>query len=183
MQACRVLRSAVAAPLKKNVTFEAVIPLQRYLEQPNMLRQPLWKTFWEAQFNSRTFLFFGKSWMTFASLGLFLWWTRLFDPAPMERLDRYWLNSPQFRILSAFHNQGKRPAFSISLLTHDIRYFFRGIDHPFGLNEYKDMLFKLRENYLIEKHPGIQYPYVFRQFRAVKTPDTLEVHTYPLPNN
>ena len=34
---------------------------------------------------------------------------------------------------------------------------YRGLDHPFSLNEFKDYLFKMRENYLIQKYPGVQY--------------------------
>ena len=31
-----------------------------------------------------------------------------------------------------------------------VRYFYRGNDHPFTLNELKDFYFKLRENWLIQ---------------------------------
>lgn len=83
--------------------------------------------------------------------------------------------SAKFRILSAFHNPGKRPGLKISLMTYEARYFYRGLDHPFSLNEIKDFLFKLRENYLINTYEGIQFPFVFRQFNRVQTPGTLEV--------
>eukprot|EP00923_Selenidium_pygospionis_P050618 GHVN01087590.1.p1 GENE.GHVN01087590.1~~GHVN01087590.1.p1 ORF type:complete len:197 (+),score=19.17 GHVN01087590.1:59-649(+) len=169
------------APLTRDVALKEILPPSKHLEPPNYLRTPLWKTVWEGQFNSGTFAFFGKSWITVAAVTAFLYWTRVFDPPPLERLDRYWLNSPKFRILSAFHNQGRRPGFAISMLTYEIRYFFRGIDHPFGMNEYKDLLFKLRENFIIESHPGVQYPYVFRQFNKVETPAKLSVNLYAPP--
>ncbi len=38
---------------------------------------------------------------------------------------------------------------NISLL--QLRYYYRGNDHPFTLNEIKDYYFKLRENYLIQE--------------------------------
>lgn len=167
--------------LHRNVPLSEIIPVKRYLEPPNFTRMPLWRSFWEGQFNSGTFAFFGKSWMTVAMVTFFLWWSRLLDPPPLERLDRYWINSPKFRILSAYHNKRRRPGFSISMLTYEIRYFFRGMDHPFALNEYKDLLFKLRENYIISQHPGVQYPYVFRQINKVKTPGDLKVNLYPPP--
>ncbi|UKJ90252.2 hypothetical protein MACJ_001184 [Theileria orientalis] len=100
------------------------------------------------------------------------------DPPPLERLDRYWLNSPKFRILSAYYNSGKRPAAKIALMTYEVRYFNRGLDHPFTMNEVKDFLFKMKENYLIENHPGVQYPNVFRQHSNVKTPATLTVNLH-----
>jgi hypothetical protein len=40
-----------------------------------------------------------------------------------------------------------------------------------GINEWKDNLYKLREDFLIHEFPGIQYPYIFKQFPHVKTPD------------
>lgn len=99
---------AKITPLSKNIGFSEIFSTGRYLELPNYVRQPLWKSWWEAQFNNRTFLFFGKSWMAAASLVAFLYWTRLFgesratsstnqyvnvDPPPKERLDKYWFNS------------------------------------------------------------------------------------------
>lgn len=172
-------KGVAPTPLTRNIKFTEVFTRGSYLNTPNYVRRPLWKSFWEAQFNGRTFLFFGKSWMALGSLVAFLYWTRIFDPPPKERLDKYWLNSPKFRILSAFHNPGKRPAFKVSCLTYNTRYYHRGIDHPFGVNEWKDNLFKLHEQFTIEEHPGVQYPYVHRQFRRVSTSDPLLVHTYP----
>lgn len=63
----------------------------------------------------------------------------------------------------------------ISLMTYEVRYFFRGLDHPFGLSEIKDFLFKLREKQMIDRYHGVQFPFVFRQFNRVQTPGTLEV--------
>lgn len=169
------------SPLSKNVKFSEIFITGNYLQPPNYVRHPLWKSWWEAQFNNRTFFLFGKSWMAATSLLIFLCWTRIFDPPPKERLDKYWLNSPKFRILTSYHNPGKRPAYKISCLTFNTRYYHRGIDHPFGINEWKDHLFKLHEQFVIEQNPGVQYPYVHRQFNRVQTPDVLEVHKYPSP--
>lgn len=172
------------APLDRNIEMNEILHPRWVLEPPNYVRQPLWRQFWEAQFNNRSFFFFGNAWTSAAAFAAFLWWSRIFDPPPKERLDRYWLNSPKFRILSAFHNQGKRPALKISLMTYEARYFYRGLDHPFSLNEIKDFLFKLRENYLVNKYQGIQFPFVFRQFNRVSTPGTLAVHlSDPLPDD
>ncbi|EPR59767.1 putative transmembrane protein [Toxoplasma gondii TgCatPRC2] len=168
-----------AKTLERNVPMKEILQPLWVVEPPNFLRQPVWKQFWEAQFANRSFFFFGNAWTSAAAFAFFIWWSRVFDPPPKERLDRYWLNSPKFRILSAFHNPGKRPGLKISLMTYEARYCYRGLDHPFTLNEMKDFLFKLREQYLVNKYEGIQFPFVFRQFNRVSTPGTLEVHTSP----
>eukprot|EP00921_Rhytidocystis_pertsovi_P015407 GHVQ01024490.1.p1 GENE.GHVQ01024490.1~~GHVQ01024490.1.p1 ORF type:complete len:206 (-),score=19.01 GHVQ01024490.1:544-1161(-) len=170
-----------SAPLNKNLLFSDIVRPKWLLEEQNFLRQPLWKQWWEAQFNARTLWILGCSWASLLTVTSFLWWSRVFDPPPPERYDRYWYNSAKFRIISARENPGKRPAHTISLLTYNTRYYHRGLDHPFGLNEMKDVLFKLRENFLIERYPGVQYPYVYRQFNRVTTPGTLKVPVYPLP--
>ena len=59
-----------------------------------------------------------------------------------------------------------------------VRYLFRGYDHPFTLNETKDFLFKLRENWVIQSGENIQYPYVFKQFTNAPS-GVLNVHPYP----
>lgn len=174
MNTSRVLRA-----LQRNIQFTEVLPIKQRLDQPNYVRHPLWKTFFEANFTNRTFLFFGKSWITLTAFTAFIWWSRILDPPPEERMDRYWINSPKFRTLSALHNPDKRPGLAISLLTFDLRYFRRFFDHPFALNETKDLLFKIKENHLVTKHKNIQYPYVFRQINKVSTQGTLNVHVYP----
>lgn len=173
--------AAAKAPevLERNVEMKEILHPRWVLEPPNFLRQPLWKQFWEAQFANRSFWFFGNAWTSAAAFTAFLWWSRVFDPPPKERLDRYWLNSPKFRILSAFHNPGKRPGLKISLMTYEARYCYRGLDHPFTLNEMKDFLFKLREQFLVSKYEGIQFPFVFRQYNRVSTPGVLAVHVSP----
>lgn len=173
--------SAAPTPLARNVKMSEILSPRWVLEPPNFLRRPLWRQWWEAQFANRSFFFFGNAWTSAAAFAAFLWWSRVFDPPPKERLDRYWLNSPKFRIISAFHNPGKRPALKISLMTYEVRYCYRGLDHPFTINEIKDFLFKLREQHLVNYFHGVQFPFVFRQFNRVKTPATLEVHTSPVP--
>lgn len=164
-----------------NPRFSEIVRPAWLLEEENLLRTPLWRQWWEAQFSARTLFVLGSSWASLVTLTGLFWWSRLLDPPPPERYDRYWYNSPKYRILSARENPGKRPGHTISWLTYSCRYFERGLDHPFGLNEMKDVLFKLRENLLIERFPGVQYPYVYRQFNRVQTPSTLKVPLYPLP--
>merc|ERR1711924_483900 len=83
-------------------------------------------------------------------------------------------------IQSAYANPGTRPAFKIAQEQPKLRYIYRGLDHPFTLNEFKDYLFKMRENYLIQKYPGVQYPYVFKQMMPETTPDPLRA---PVPQD
>lgn len=54
---------------------------------------------------------------------------RLFDS---RHINVYLFHLAKFRILTAFHNPGKRPAYKISCLTFNTRYYHRGIDHPYG---------------------------------------------------
>lgn len=89
------------------------------------------------------------------------------------------MNSERYRIINAFYNQGKRPALEMAKLAGWVRYTLRGMDHPFTLNERVDMWFKQREQYLIARNPGVQYPYVFRNYSKVNGPDVLKVHVYP----
>ncbi|GFE54786.1 hypothetical protein BaOVIS_021900 [Babesia ovis] len=172
------LAAASPPPLSENIVFRRVIKPKWVIEPPNYTRTSLWKQFFEGQFHSRNFFIFGGTWTAIASFGFFVWYSRIFDTPPRERLDRYWFNSPKFRILSAFYNPGKRPGASISMMTYEVRYFDKGHDHPFNVNEIKDYLFKLKENYLIENHPGVQYPHVFRQHSNVKTPAKLVVNLH-----
>ncbi|SBT37155.1 hypothetical protein, conserved in Apicomplexan species [Plasmodium ovale wallikeri] len=164
--------------LKRNVEFKEIFKPRWFLESPNYSRMPLWRRFFEGQYTNGSFLFFGNAWTSMFAFAFMLWFSRIFDPPPLERVDKYWLNSPKFRILSAFYNEGKRPGVKISLMTYEARYFYRGIDHPFTINEIKDLWFKLRENYLIESIPAIQYPHVFRQYNNVSTPADLHVHLH-----
>ncbi|KAK2198008.1 hypothetical protein BdWA1_001013 [Babesia duncani] len=171
-------KTGAPEPLEHNVPFGSILKPRWVLEVPNYTRRPLWRQFFEAQFSSRNFLCFGSTWTAIAAFGALVYYSRLFDTPPLERMDRYWFNSPKFRILSAYYNPCKRPGAKISLLTFEIRYFDRGLDHPFGINEVKDLVFKLKENYSIENHPGIQYPHVFRQHANVTTPPTLAVQLH-----
>eukprot|EP00922_Rhytidocystis_sp_ex-Travisia-forbesii_P060419 GHVS01089555.1.p1 GENE.GHVS01089555.1~~GHVS01089555.1.p1 ORF type:complete len:250 (+),score=31.05 GHVS01089555.1:160-909(+) len=164
-----------------SLQFSEVVKPQWLLEEPNFIRRPIWRQWWEAQFSSRALFVLGSSWASFLTLTGVLWWSRLLDPPPPERYDLYWYNSPKFRIMSARENPGSRPGLTISQLTWTARYNNRGMDHPFSLNELKDSLFKLRENLIIQAHPGVQYPYVFKNINSVQTPATLKVPLYPLP--
>lgn len=59
------------------------------------------------------------------------------------------------------------------LFSLQIRYFYRGFDHPYTINEAKDQLWKLRENWIIQNYPGVQYPYVSKQMMPPQLPDKM----------
>lgn len=85
------------------------------------------------------------------------------------------MHSPKFRMQTAYANPGTRPAAKIAQEQAKVRYFHRGNDHPFTLNEVKDFYFKLRENWLIQHYPGIQYPFVYKQMTPAQTDEPLKV--------
>jgi hypothetical protein len=145
---------------------------------PNYTRAPFWKYFWVQNFVTRQHVF-SLHHVGFLGIAGFCWWVGWFQTAPVQRRDKYYMNSAKFRIQSAYANPGTRPAFKIAQEQAKLRYIYRGLDHPFSLNEFKDYLFKMRENYLIQKYPGVQYPYVFKQMMPETTPDPLIVHPYP----
>lgn len=168
--------------LTRQIPLSEIFPYEaNLLYYPNYQRIPLSRAFFEAQFCARNFGFFGTSWTSFLSLLLVIWYCRAFDPAPNERIDRYWLHSPKFRILVAQKSPGRRPGYAIAFISSTIRYIFRGLDHSLSINERKDLLFKLKESYLVEINPTIQYPYLFRQLNKVHTKDPHNIHIYSIP--
>ena len=146
--------------------------LQGAFKIPNLTRQPFWKFAWQQQFVNRQFGF-SMHFVGLAGVVAFFWVTGMFAPAPVERRDRYLMNGARFRLQTAYNNPGKRPAFKIAQEQGKIRYYYRGLDHAFSLNEQKDLLWKLRENWIIQRYPGIQYPNVARQMSPVGLPDVL----------
>jgi len=92
----------------------------------------------------------------------------------VERQDKYYMNGAKFRLQSAYFNPGKRPAFKIAQEQGKLRYYYRGFDHPFSINETKDLLWKLRENWIIQTYPGIQYPNVSRQMMPSNLPPVIK---------
>merc|ERR1712226_1304124 len=120
------------------------------------------------------FLASSVTWCPWQLLGRAL----VFATAPIERREKYYMHSPKFRLQSAYANPGTRPAAKIAQEQAKVRYFHRGYDHPFTLNELKDFYFKLRENWLIQHYPGIQYPFVHRQMIPEQTEDPLKVPLY-----
>jgi len=184
----RILQSAAAAGVSKGIGAPALLQKNIRIDEfyrrsvglviPNYTRMPFFAHWWEVNFSTGNWLFGLNCFGTLAG-ALFIVWTGWLDKPPIDRIDRTTLNSAKYRILCAYYNEGKRPALKIAQFGAKVRYYYRGIDHPTTVNEEKDMLFKLRENYLIEKHPGIQYPYVHRQFNQVKTPSELKVPLYP----
>lgn len=111
----------------------------------------------------------------------FFYWSGALDTAPVERQEKYYMHSGKFRLQTAYANPGKRPAAKIAQEQAKIRYFYVGNDEAYTLNEMKDYFFKLRENYLIQAYPGVQYPFVYRQMMPGSTDDPLKVDLYALP--
>eukprot|EP00747_Dinoflagellata_sp_TGD_P164125 gnl/TRDRNA2_/TRDRNA2_183614_c0_seq1.p2 gnl/TRDRNA2_/TRDRNA2_183614_c0~~gnl/TRDRNA2_/TRDRNA2_183614_c0_seq1.p2 ORF type:complete len:200 (+),score=39.60 gnl/TRDRNA2_/TRDRNA2_183614_c0_seq1:68-667(+) len=181
----RALRSAVA-PLERNVKPEEFISangggLHGAFDIPNYRRASFWKFFWAQHFVTRQHVFNVHHTGYIVLLGFF-YWTGAFSTAPTERQEKYYMHSPKYRLQSAYANPGTRPAAKIAQEQAKVRYFHRGHDHPFTVNELKDFYFKLRENWLIQHYPGIQYPFVYRQMTPEKTQEPLKVHIEdPLP--
>ena len=84
------------------------------------------------------------------------------------------MNGAKFRLQSSYANPGTRPAYKIAQEQGKVRFYYRGIDHPFTINESKDLLWKMRENWVIQKYPGIQYPYVAKQMMPPQLPDVIK---------
>ncbi|EER05528.1 conserved hypothetical protein [Perkinsus marinus ATCC 50983] len=139
---------------------------------PNLRRAPFWKFIWTQQFVARQHFFSVHHAGLLFSMAFF-WWTGWFDTAPVERRDKYYMNGAKFRLQSAYHNPGTRPAYKIAQEQAKIRYFYRGFDHPYTINEAKDQLWKLRENWIIQNYPGVQYPYVSKQMMPPQLPDKM----------
>eukprot|EP00928_Gymnodinium_smaydae_P086740 TRINITY_DN7117_c0_g2_i4.p2 TRINITY_DN7117_c0_g2~~TRINITY_DN7117_c0_g2_i4.p2 ORF type:complete len:193 (+),score=49.52 TRINITY_DN7117_c0_g2_i4:161-739(+) len=177
----RALRAAIA-PLERNVLPEEFISkkgggLHGAFEIPNYRRASFASYFWAQHFVTRQHVF-NVHHTGYIVLCFFFWWTGAFSTAPIERREKYYMHSPKFRLQSAYANPGTRPAAKIAQEQAKVRYFYRGYDHPFTLNELKDVYFKLRENYLIQHYPGVQYPYVYRQMIPEKTDEPLKVPLY-----
>eukprot|EP00435_Cladocopium_sp_Y103_P010978 s945_g2.t2 len=174
----RIARSAIA-PLERNIKPDEFISfngggLHGAFEIPNYRRAPFWKYFWAQHFVTRQHVF-NVHHTGYIVLCVFFWWTGAFSTAPMERREKYYMHSPKFRLQTAYANPGTRPAAKIAQEQAKVRYFYRGHDHAFTLNEMKDFYFKLRENWLIQHYPGIQYPFVHRQMIPEKTAEPLKV--------
>merc|ERR1719169_120166 len=168
-----------AAPLTKNILPEEFISakwgsIHGAFEIPNYRRAPFWKYFWAQHFVTRQHVF-NIHHTGYIVLLTFFWWTGAFSTAPIERREKYYMHSPKFRLQSAYANPGTRPAAKIAQEQAKIRYFHRGYDHPFTVNEMKDLFFKLRENWLIQHYPGIQYPFVHRQMNPAQFHEPLKV--------
>ncbi len=152
--------------------------IQGAFQIPNLRRTPFWRFFWNQQFVNRQHVF-SMHHVGFIALLAFFWGTGWFQTAPVERQDRYYMNGAKYRLQSAYHNPGKRPAYKIAVEQGKIRYYYRGHDHAFSLNETKDVLWKLRENWLIQRYPGLQYPNVARQMMPTDLPKVLSTKATP----
>ena len=146
--------------------------IQGAFQIPNLRRTSFLNFFWQQQFVNRQHLF-SMHHVGFVGLLAFLWSTGWFSTAPKERQDQYYMNGAKFRLQSAYHNPGRRPAYKIALEQGKIRYYYRGEDHPFTINETKDLLWKMRENWIIQQYPGVQYPNVARQIMPTDLPAVL----------
>eukprot|EP00811_Abedinium_folium_P009939 NODE_19192_length_855_cov_4.177198.p2 GENE.NODE_19192_length_855_cov_4.177198~~NODE_19192_length_855_cov_4.177198.p2 ORF type:complete len:209 (-),score=51.61 NODE_19192_length_855_cov_4.177198:155-781(-) len=174
----RAARAAIE-PLKRNIRPEEFISsnwggLHGAFEIPNYRRAGFWKFFWVQHFVTRQHVF-NVHHTGYIVLCAFFWWTGAFATAPIERREKHYMHSPKFRMQTAYANPGTRPAAKIAQEQAKVRYFHRGNDHPFTINEVKDFYFKLRENWLIQHYPGIQYPFVYRQMVPEKTDEPLKV--------
>ncbi|CAD7932528.1 unnamed protein product [Amoebophrya sp. A25] len=173
------------ARLSKNVTAEEIIgprhgSMTGIFEIPNFRRMPFWSYIWTQNFVNRQHLF-NVHHSGYIAVCLFFWYCGCLDTAPLERREKYYMNSAKFRMQTAYANPGTRPAAKIAQEQAKLRYYYRGNDHPFTLNETKDFYFKMRENYLIQEYPGVQYPFVYRHMMPEEVDDPLKVDLYPLP--
>eukprot|EP00746_Dinoflagellata_sp_MGD_P161693 gnl/MRDRNA2_/MRDRNA2_88929_c0_seq1.p1 gnl/MRDRNA2_/MRDRNA2_88929_c0~~gnl/MRDRNA2_/MRDRNA2_88929_c0_seq1.p1 ORF type:complete len:197 (+),score=25.93 gnl/MRDRNA2_/MRDRNA2_88929_c0_seq1:68-658(+) len=176
-------RARRAAPLTKNILPEEFISknwgsIHGAFEIPNFTRKSFLEHAWVQQFVVRQH-FFNIHHTGYIGLLIFFWWTGSFSTAPIERREKYYMHSPKFRLQTAYANPGTRPAAKIAQESAKLRYFYRGHDHPFTVNELKDYYFKIRENWLIQAYPGIQYPFVYKQFIPEQTEEPLKVLPYP----
>jgi hypothetical protein len=147
---------------------------------PNLSRQPFYRHFWIQQFVNRQHGF-SMHHVGLLTLVAFFGLYGMFESAPIERQDKYYMNGAKFRLQSAYSNPGKRPAFTIAREQAKIRYYYRGMDHPMTVNESKDLLWKLRENWIIQSHPAAQYPNVARQMKPTSLPDVIHTKATPYP--
>jgi len=166
------------APLEGNVKPDFVSAngggIHGFFEIPNYRRASFLNYFWAQQFITRQHIF-SIHHTGYIVLLAFFWWTGAFSTAPIERQERYYMHSAKYRLQSCWANPGTRPAAKIAQEQAKVRYFYRGYDHPFTINELKDFYFKLRENYLIQHYPGVQYPFVHRQMCPSQTAEPLKV--------
>merc|ERR1719321_60514 len=91
---------------------------------------------WTQQFVTRQHIFNVHHTGYLVLVGFFFW-TGAFATAPVERREKYYMHTPKFRLQSAYANPGTRPAAKIAQEQAKIRYFHRGYDHPFTVNEMK----------------------------------------------
>lgn len=173
------------AKLSRNITADEIIgpqggTIHGIFEIPNFRRMPFWQYIWTQNFVNRQHVF-NVHHSGYIAVCVFFWWCGALDTAPLERQDKYYMHSAKFRMQTAYANPGTRPAAKIAQEQGKLRYFYRGNDHPYTLNETKDYYFKLKENHLIQEYPGVQYPFVYRQMMPEEVDDPLKVDCYPLP--
>lgn len=80
---------------------------------PNLRRAPFWRYVWQQQFVDRQHLF-SVHHVGFMGVCLFFWWVGWFDTAPIERRDKFYMNSERFKLHCAMFNEGARPAYKIA---------------------------------------------------------------------
>merc|ERR1711904_372621 len=90
---------------------------------PNYTRAPFWKYFWVQNFVTRQHVF-SLHHVGFIGIAGFCWWVGWFQTAPVQRRDKYYMNSAKFRIQSAYANPGTRPAFKIAQEQAKLRYMY-----------------------------------------------------------
>lgn len=130
--------------------------LQGGFQIPNLRRASFGKFFWQQQFVNRQAVF-SVHHVGFIGVCAFFWWTGWFDTAPIERRDKHYMNGDKFKLQCALMNEGTRPAYKIAQEQGKIRYFYRGLDAPYTISESRDLLWKMRDNWLIQQYPSM-YP-------------------------
>lgn len=176
----RSLARRAIEPLKKNVTTSEFMGdgLHGAFQIPNFRRTSFLSYFWVQNFVNRQHVF-NVHHTGYIMLVAFFYWSGMLDTAPLERREKHYMNGSKFRLQTAYANEGTRPAATIAREQAKLRYFYAGNDHPWTVNEKKDLYFKLRENHLIQEYPGIQYPYVYRNMTPATTDSPLKVDCYP----
>ena len=130
--------------------------LQGGFQIPNLRRASFGKFFWQQQFVNRQHVF-SVHHVGFIAVCAFFWWTGWFDTAPIERRDKHYMNGDKFKLQCALMNEGTRPAYKIAQEQGKIRYFYRGLDAPYTISEARDLMWKMRDNWLIQQYPSM-YP-------------------------
>ncbi len=87
--------------------------LNGIFEVPNFRRMPFWSYIWTQNFVNRQHLF-NIHHSGYLAVCFFFWYCGALDTAPLERREKYYMNSAKFRMQTAYANPGTRPAARIA---------------------------------------------------------------------